>query len=103
MKATTCLRISILTAIFVLQISPLLANSDGTSVSLRKEISISVAPTVPKEATFEDIPEFEIYNAMTDLKGLAPVTPEEATFEDDTVIDLTPVTPAKAGFEESDL
>jgi hypothetical protein len=100
MKASTSVQTIILTAIFILQFSCLIANSDGTSVSPKKEFSISVAPTAPKEATFEDIPVMN--TTMIDLSALAPVTPAEATFEEDTVIGLTPVTPAEAGFEEPD-
>jgi hypothetical protein len=100
MKATTCIQTTILSAIFVLQFSTIFANSDGTSVSLKKEYSISVAPTTPKEATFEDVPEMN--TTMINLSGLAPVTPMEATFEDDPVVDLTPVAPAEVDFNELD-
>ena len=98
MKATNKILTIIFTAVFIFHFSSIFASNDGTSVSPKKELSISIAPTTPKEATFED--NFDMNTEMITLSVLAPVTPKEATFDDDPVVDLAPVTPVEAEFEE---
>jgi len=72
-------------------------------------LSESLAPVAPKEATFEDVtavkdgaPVLEFNNQV-----LAPITPAEADFEEEPVnsdtlnVDaLAPVTPASVDFED---
>jgi hypothetical protein len=95
--------VTILSAIFILQINFLFGNNDGSpSSSTNREPSsttiISLAPLTPKEASFEEeVP-------ITNLNILAPVTPKEATFEDEAptieLIQVAPVTPKEATFED---
>jgi len=92
MKAT------VLTAIFALILTNniLYASND---IIANKEISasmsISLMPTTPKEATFEDVIELNI-------NALAPVTPIEADFSDvdyeisTAFVVLAPITPSEA-------
>jgi hypothetical protein len=107
MKAKINIQTIIISVIFILQFSNIFASSDGASLSPRKEFNISLAPSTPKEATFEEITESNA--TIADFSLLAPVTPKEATFNDDTdadydlmINDLAPVTPAEADFNEND-
>jgi hypothetical protein len=101
MKAT----IITMAAVLALQMNVLFASSksfsetpvtnENSSISL-----ISLTPTTPVEATFEDDA------TLMDYAELAPVTPNEATFEDmpseiTSHADLTPVTPTVADFDDA--
>ena len=60
---------------------------------------MSLVPTTPTEATFEDV---AVENSFL---GLSPITPDVASFEDFSieqvsVMDLSPVTPAEADFTD---
>lgn len=70
----------IITIGLFLTINTIFANTDGEKTSPREEIKIeltqSIAPCTPMEATFEDV-------EVIDVKDLSPVTPKEATFEDE--------------------
>ena len=63
--------------------------------------SLSLLPTTPTEATFEEDA------AIMEVAGLTPVTPTEADFLDvilETNVDLNrlaPITPAEADFNDS--
>ena len=105
MKATKYIQTIILTAIFCLHAAAVFA--DGTDEKSNANYSeaasvtlMSLAPTTPLEATFEEI---YLFNVIADL---APTTPTEATFEDATSemfsnFDLAPQAPAIADFEDS--
>jgi hypothetical protein len=100
MKATT----TILAAVLALSINVLNANNDGDAVnSETTSFHISLAPSTPSEATFEELNE-----AVTTTVILAPVTPVEADFSDavsETFIDistLAPATPGEADFASDD-
>jgi hypothetical protein len=77
MKATTIL----ISAVLSLQVNILFAGNDLPLKVKNNDASasycVSLAPTAPKEATFEDDA------TLTDYAWLAPVAPKEATFEDD--------------------
>ena len=104
MKATRYIKTITLTAIFCLQAVAIFADgtderstanySEAASVTL-----ISLAPSTPMEATFEEV---SLFNVIADL---APGTPTVADFEDDVIVMtvdngiLAPVTPAEADFE----
>lgn len=96
---TTCI---LLVTIFTLQINFLFAGNDGASIvsgsSLLAKNAITLAPSTPTEATFEDVA------TATAFSLLAPKTPADATFEDEAgevpIPNLAPVTPAEADFEE---
>jgi len=94
----------IFAAVLVLQINSLFASYEGVPMKANKEMNFStvllLAPTTPKEATFEDTaPAAEIF-------VLAPVTPKEASFEDEAedliITSLAPVTPAEADFNDDE-
>jgi hypothetical protein len=119
MKATTI----ILAAVLSLSMNVLFAGNDGTSVNSETNSVLTLAPSTPSEATFEDITNATAtYNLapatpseadFTDVAPdytmgfsvLAPVTPNEADFSDDEIpmnnINLAPVTPAVADFIET--
>ncbi|MCX6286958.1 MAG: hypothetical protein NTY96_07575 [Bacteroidetes bacterium] len=99
MKATTIIIATILT----LQLNVLFAGNKSTSAPVYNENTIttivSLAPTTPNEATFEDI-SFEMVSSL----DLAPITPVVADFEEvnDLAVDLTtlaPISPDEADFE----
>ena len=99
MKAT----FTILTAVFTLQAGILFAGNETISVPVANESTvITLAPSAPLEATFEDVA-----TAVIDFVAIAPVTPVEATFSDvtpDASIDLTnlaPLTPVVADFNDA--
>ncbi|MFA5419896.1 MAG: hypothetical protein WC341_15695 [Bacteroidales bacterium] len=97
MKATTM----ILTAVFSLQVGVLFAGTDVVVPSTEMNSTttlVSIAPTTPVEATFEEVVLEDQYT------GLSPVTPFEADFSDaiEGTIDinvLAPKTPLFADFE----
>jgi hypothetical protein len=100
MKTTT----TILAVIFTLQIGVLFAgNEDITTPSTEVTSSLnilSLAPSSPVEATFEDI---AVDNTII---GLPPVIPADASFEDFSlelisISDLSPITPLVADFSDS--
>lgn len=100
MKATT----TILAAVLILTVNVLFASNDGAAVnSESNSFHISLAPSTPAEATFEDA-----NDAIAVAFILAPVTPIEADFSDvisETTIDITtlaPVTPIEADFATDD-
>ena len=120
MKST----ITILAAVLTLQAGILFAGNETISAPVANESAIiTLAPSAPLEATFEDLtvtvidfvaitpatPVEATYSdfapdASTDLTNLAPLAPVVADFEDviDVTIDITtlaPVTPAAADFE----
>lgn len=100
MKTTT----TILTIIFTLQIGVIFAGNEivitpATEVTSSLNI-LSLAPSSPVEATFEDI---VVDNTFI---GLSPVTPVDASFEDFSlemisVSNLSPITPLVADFSDS--
>jgi hypothetical protein len=96
MKAT----ISIFAAILTLQAGILFAGNETISAPVANESAvITLAPSAPMEATFEDVA-----TTVIDFVAIAPATPVEADFSDiapDANIDLTnlaPLTPAVADF-----
>jgi hypothetical protein len=105
-KMITMKSIYILTAFLGLQFNTIFAAgyySDlpaTTSNTASSAAAITLAPSTPAEATFEEFSELTLIT-------LAPVTPREAIFEDETgtgnrnpQIELAPATPAVADFEE---
>jgi len=104
MKTTTTI---IIAAFLGLQTSFLFANNDIRTVTGGSDASsnycISLMPSTPSEATFEDD------YTVTDYTALAPTAPLEASFEDFstgitttvTTTSLAPVTPATADFEDT--
>ncbi|MCX6244262.1 MAG: hypothetical protein NTU98_06100 [Bacteroidetes bacterium] len=100
MKATTI----ILAAVLTLSINALSASNDRSPLNnVMNSMNVSLAPSTPSEATFEDI------TYMTAAVNLAPVTPSEADFSDaapEPMIDfgkLAPVTPGEADFSDEDI
>ncbi len=100
MKTTTI----ILAAIFTLQVGILFAENDNISTSVINETSaitlVSLAPSTPVEATFEEI------ITVNEMVSLVPLTPAEATFEEMpsdmiSLVMLAPVTPATADFQDT--
>lgn len=98
MKATSM----ILTAVLTLQIGGLFAGNDAVTpvTEMNSTASlVSIAPTTPVEATFEDV-------VLEDqFAGLSPMTPDEASFEEFSlemisVRDLSPATPVEADFDD---
>jgi hypothetical protein len=92
--------ITILATVLALQVNVIFAGNDEVSTPAANSVSsISLAPTTPVEATFED----EV--VMNEIAGLAPVMPSEATFEDAVPVaeisGLIPVTPVVADFEDT--
>jgi hypothetical protein len=100
MKATSI--IVIIGAVLSLQASTLFANNGIAPISRTGETSaswcVSVAPSTPSEATFEEMMESTALN-------LGPVTPAEADFASEesqtvNVNTLIPVTPTAADFSD---
>lgn len=92
MKATTI----IIAASLTLSVNLLFAGNDNLSPVANVNHTISLAPTTPSEATFED---------MATLTTLAPVVPSEATFEDSfdemvSGLNLAPVNPVMATIDD---
>jgi len=93
MKATTI----IIAAALTLSVNVLFAGNEFPTAPVSKEkIAITLAPTTPSEATFED---------MATLTILAPVVPSEATFEDVSFemvsgLNLAPVLPVMATLDD---
>lgn len=89
--------VTILAAIFTIHAGILFAGNDNAPV-VNENITISLAPSTPVEATFEDV-------AAIDAISLMPVTPSEASFEETpatlpSIADLSPVIPIVADFEK---
>ena len=100
MKTTT----TILAAVLALSINVLFAGNDGAAmINELNTVSISLAPVVPTEATFE-----EMTTEATAVVTFAPVAPAEADFSDEAseemfdITALAPVTPAEADFTLED-
>jgi len=99
MKATTLT--FIIATVLALQVNLLFAGNESISAPAANEsAAMSLAPSTPNEATFDDMSTER--SAPADL---APVTPAMADFEDavDTIstdnVNLTPITPNEADFE----
>ena len=97
MKAT------VYTAILALILtSNILYASNDITATKEVSASISLVPTTPKEATFEDA-------TTLNLTALAPVTPVEADFSDveyemtPAFSTLSPITPIEADFTDSEI
>jgi hypothetical protein len=100
--------IIILTAILGLQFNLLFAGNNAEGYSTGNSMtSANLAPSLPSEADFNDIPPAD----LTFFMSLMPVVPSAASFEDSDagVIDtkyilqkLVPSTPREAGFEDTD-
>jgi hypothetical protein len=97
-------KITIISAILVLQACLLFADNESSSAPAAIEMSTiamaNLAPVTPDEATFEEMPADE----MTSTVDLQPVTPVAADFEDvaDVAIDvkaLASSAPVVAEFE----
>jgi hypothetical protein len=99
MKATT----TILTVVLTLSMDVLFASNDGAAVNSETNSVLTLAPSTPSEATFEEMTE------ATATLNLAPVTPKEADFSDvapQLTIDhlvLVPVTPSEADFSDDEI
>ena len=100
MKTTT----TILAAIFTLQIGVLFAGNENISTPSTEVTSslniLSLAPSSPVEATFEDIVVDNVF------LGLSPVTPADASFEDISVemisvTNISPNIPSVADFSDT--
>ncbi|MEI6882840.1 MAG: hypothetical protein WCO02_00020 [Bacteroidota bacterium] len=101
MKATVCIAIFAL----ILTTNILYASNDNTTIT-NKEVNtsmiISLVPTTPKEATFEDA-------TTINLTDLSPVNPVEADFSDvdyemtPAFSTLAPITPSEADFNDSEI
>ena len=95
---------TILAVLFSLQVSLLCAGNDNITISTTEATSsfnmVSLAPTAPVEAIFEDMAEDNTFS------GLAPVTPMSADFDDLAVAlfsvnDLSPEVPSAADFSDT--
>ena len=89
--------------ILTLQAAILFAGNETTSAPMTNErVTITLAPSVPLEATFEDLNE-----VVVNIDALAPVIPSEADFSDvapvenATLMNLAPLTPSVADFNDS--
>jgi hypothetical protein len=100
MKTNTIL----LAAIFTLQIGFLFAGNENlttTTAEVNPTIhTISIAPSAPMEALFEDM------TMDNTFFGLSPVTPAEASFEDFSlemisINELSPAIPSVADFTDA--
>ncbi|MCX6268848.1 MAG: hypothetical protein NTW16_16100 [Bacteroidetes bacterium] len=100
MKTTT----TILAIIFTLQIGVLFAGNEIVTTPATEAASslniLSLAPSSPVEATFEDI---VVDNTFF---GLSPITPTVASFEDFStelisVKDISPIIPSVADFSDA--
>jgi hypothetical protein len=91
----------ILVIILALNGSMLFAGSDNFANNPPKtDIALLLSPVIPKEATFEEVPDLPGFLSVT----LAPVTPKVATFDDTLPVEinsesLSPEIPAEADFE----
>ena len=97
MKAT----ITILAAFLTLEAGILFAGNDNIVPATNDNFTISLAPSTPIEANFEDI-------TTISLVDLMPVMPFTATFDDmpaimPVLIALSPATPEIADFEDVDV
>lgn len=98
----------ILFAILGLQLNLLFAGNNAEGYTTGNSITrANLAPALPSEADFNDIPPASLNFLMT----LMPVVPGSASFEDSdfSIIDtrylllkLVPSTPKEAGFEDAD-
>ena len=93
----------ILAAVFTLSVNVLFASNDGAAVNSETNSVLTLAPSTPSEATFEDA------NDATGIAfNLAPISPLEADFSDEIpettndIITLAPVTPSEAEFASDD-
>jgi hypothetical protein len=100
MKTTT----TILAVIFTFQIGVLFAGNETISTPSTEVTSslniLSLAPSSPVEATFEDITVDNVF------LGLSPVTPTDASFEDISVemisvTNISPIIPSVADFSDT--
>ena len=105
MKATS----TILAAILTLSMNVLFAGNDEATLKTgTTTFRVSLAPSTPAEATFEDVNELNatafVPAPTINITTLAPVTPIEADFasDDDTTTAgvLAPVTPSVADFSD---
>ena len=94
----------ILAAIFTLQIGVLFAGNENLTNSTTEITSslnmVTLAPTSPVEATFEDI------SLDNTFLGLSPINPMVADFEDFSiemvpVNDFSPINPSVADFSDT--
>ncbi len=93
----------IIAVILTIQAGIIFAGNENLAPVLEVNSTIrmmSLVPTTPMEATFEDI------STESTFWGLSPVTPDVASFEDFaiemvSVQDLSPVTPAEADFTDT--
>jgi hypothetical protein len=106
MKAQMNLRLIILSSIFLLLSFSVFSFSDGLPRIPKFDITSSLAPSTPAEATFEELTADYLPSAVH--TSLVPVTPAEADFENAGVsltgsdpVNLSPVTPAEANFDET--
>jgi len=96
------IKIIIAVALF-LQISVLFAGNENlapVSEMNSTVILMTLAPSTPAEATFEEV---VVENTFL---GLSPITPDVASFENFSiemvsVMDLSPLTPAEADFTDT--
>lgn len=95
--------ITILAAVLTLNAGILFAgNNTFSGTETTESAIITIAPSTPLEATFEDV-----NIAVLDFAAIMPSTPVEADFSDvapDAAIDITnlmPSTPAVADFNDS--
>jgi hypothetical protein len=104
------MKTTILTSVFtlILSASTLFAsneNNEAVSREMISSVSISLSPTTPTEATFEDTTE----TVFTNVSELAPVNPDEADFSDVApelavcFSALAPTTPTIADFSDSEI
>lgn len=88
----------IIAAVLTFTVNVLLASNDGASV-MSNPPSITLAPSTPLAATFEE------NTAPFEFSSLAPVIPSEASFEDATedliITSLAPITPIEADFNDA--
>ena len=103
-------KIFILLALIILNVKPGTAGNkwfrttEGPSGSELDVALILLAPSTPKEATFEE--ETAVSSAPVDLKNLAPVIPVEASFDDTIPVKesgttvASPTVPKEASFED---
>jgi hypothetical protein len=95
--------ITILAAILILQAGMILAGNDNISTpAMNESVVITLAPSVPMEATFE-----EIVATIIEVDAISPDIPIVADFYDIapeagfTLMNLAPLTPAVADFDDS--
>jgi hypothetical protein len=106
MKTSKHIQTILLIAIFCLQAVAIFAEgtdskSDARSNEAVSSIFITLAPTMPVEATFEDVA------VVSEFSALMPVTPMEADFNDVAAVEsmditnLAPVEPVEADFSDT--